>query len=132
MRDEYDEITDRGGEIVAIGTGNVGYAKAFVDEEHVPFPVLVDDDGRAAKAASIPSMNFFKLVLNRNSRAAMRRAREGGSRHPQGRAPGDAARRDVRRRPGRPVVRYEHVDVDSSDHAPVDEVIAAVPEPAAN
>jgi peroxiredoxin len=131
LRDRYAEITDRGGEVVAIGTGNVGYARAFVDEEHVPFPVLVDDDGRAANAASIPSMNFFKLVLNRNSRTAMRRAREGGHGiHKAGRrvtqlgatfviGPGDQ-------------VRYSHLDADSSDHAPVDEVIAAVPEPAAN
>jgi peroxiredoxin len=131
LRDHYDEITERGAEVVAIGTGNVGYAKAFVDDEHIPFPVLVDDGGRAAQAASITSMNFFKLVLNKNSRAAMRRARESGHKiHKAGRrvtqlgatfviGPGD-------------VVRYEHPDVDSSDHAPVDEVIAAVPEPASN
>jgi AhpC/TSA antioxidant enzyme len=131
LRDHYDEITRRGGEIVAIGTGNVGYAKAFVDEENIPFPVLVDDAGYAAKAASIPSLNFFKLVLNPNSRKAMRRARDDGHRiHKAGRrvtqlgatfviGPGDA-------------VRYEHLDVDSSDHAPPAEVVAAIPEPAAN
>jgi peroxiredoxin len=131
LRDRYDEITSRGAELVAIGTGNVGYARAFVEEEHLPFPVLVDDDARAAKAAVIPSMNFFKLVLNPNSRKAMSRAKEAGHRiHRAGRrvtqlgatfviGPGD-------------VVRYAHIDADSSDHAPVDDVIAAVPEPASN
>ena len=131
MRDRYDEVTRRGAEIVAIGTGNVGYARAFVEDEHVPFPVLVDDDRRAATAASIPSMNFFKLVLNKNSRAAMRRAREAGHGiHKAGRRVTQLGATFVIG-PGNQV-RYEHVDVDSSDHAPVDEVIAAVPEPAAN
>ena len=131
MRDRYDEITSRGAELVAIGTGNVGYARTFVEEEHLPFQVFVDDHARAANAAAIPSMNFFKLVLNPNSRKAMRRAREAGHKiHRAGRrvtqlgatfviGPGD-------------VVRYAHIDVDSSDHAPVDDVIAAVPEPASN
>jgi peroxiredoxin len=131
LRDHYEQITGRGGEIVAIGTGNVAYAKAFVDEEHISFPVLVDDAGDAATAASISSLNFFKLVLNPNSRKAMRRAREAGHRiHKAGRrvtqlgatfvvGPGD-------------VVRYEHLDVDSSDHAPPTEVVAALPEAAAN
>jgi peroxiredoxin len=131
LRDRHDEITVRGAEIVAIGTGNVGYAKAFVEEEHISFPVLVDDAGTAARAASVPKINFFKLVLNPNSRKAMRRAREAGHRiHKAGRrvtqlgatfviGPGDE-------------VRYTHVDADSSDHAPVDAVIAALPARAAN
>jgi peroxiredoxin len=129
LRDQYAEIADRGAEVVAIGTGNVSYARAFVDEEHIPFPVLVDDDARAAKAATVPKMNFFKLVTNPNSRQAMRRARENGHRiHKAGRrvtqlgatfvvGPGDT-------------VRYAHVDADSSDHAPLTEVLAAVPAPA--
>jgi peroxiredoxin len=129
LRDHYGEITGRGAELVAIGTGNVSYARAFVEEEHLPFPVLVDDDGTAARAAAIQKMNFFKLVTNPNSRKAMHRARAGGHRiHKAGRrvtqlgatfvvGPGDE-------------VRYAHVDADSSDHAPVDDVIAAVPEPA--
>ena len=131
MRDRHDDITARGGEIVAIGTGNVKYAEAFVEEERIPFPVLVDDDGKAARAASVPKMNFLKLVSNPESRRAMRRAREAGHHiHKAGRrvtqlgatfviGPGDD-------------VRYAHVDANSSDHAPVDAVIAALPERAAN
>jgi len=127
LRDRYDEITGRGAEIVAIGTGNVGYAKSFVDDEHVPFPVLVDDKARAARAASIPSMNFFALVFNRNSRHAMPRARAGGHRiHRAGRRVTQLGATFVVG-PGA-TIRYEHVDADSSDHAPLDEVLAALPE----
>jgi peroxiredoxin len=125
LRGSYDEITGRGGEIVAIGTGNVSYARAFVDEEDVPFPVLVDDRGRAAHAASIPSMNFFALVLDRNSRGAMQRARDGGHRiHRAGRRVTQLGATFVVG-PGNQVL-YEHLDADSSDHAPVADVVAAV------
>ena len=44
MRGSYDEIRSRGGEVVAVGTGSVRHAAAFVADEDMPFPVLVDDD----------------------------------------------------------------------------------------
>ncbi len=125
MRDRYADITGRGADIVAIGTGNVAYARAFVEDEHVTFPVLVDDDARAAKAASVRSLGFARLVLNREGLAGMRRARAAGHRVRKAGTrvtqlgatfvvgPGDQ-------------VRYAHVDANSADHAPVDDVIAAL------
>jgi len=125
LRERYDDITGLHGEVVAVGTGNRGYAAAFVADEHVPFPVLVDDDGRAARAAGVQKVNFFKLLLNRRSWAGNRRAREAGHRiHRAGSrvtqlgatfvlGPGDQ-------------VRYEHLDEHSADHAPLDEVIGAL------
>ena len=69
MRDHYDEITETGAEVVAVGTGDERYAKAFVAEEQVPFPVLVDDAGRcAARAASVRRVNF--ATLGSSTRAA--------------------------------------------------------------
>jgi peroxiredoxin len=124
LRDHYDEITAKGGEVIAVGTGNVAYAQSFVADEHLPFPVLVDDDARAARAASVRSVGFFKLLFDRDSFQGMRRARAGGHRiHKSGSrvtqlgatfvlGPGDA-------------VWYEHVDADSTDHAAIPEVLAA-------
>jgi peroxiredoxin len=125
LRDHYDEITAKGGEVIAVGTGNVAYAQSFVADEHLPFPVLVDDDARAARAASVRSVGFFKLLFDRDSFQGMRRARAGGHRiHKSGSrvtqlgatfvlGPGDH-------------VRYEHLDRNSADHAVVDEVLAAL------
>jgi peroxiredoxin len=125
LRDRYDEITGSNGEVVAVGTGDRRYAAAFVDEEHVPFPVLVDDDGLAAKAASVQKLNFFKLVLNRRGLAGMRRARRAGHRvHKAGRRVTQLGATFVVG-PGNQV-RYEHVDENSGDHAPLDKVLAAV------
>ena len=126
MRGRYDEIQGRGAEVVAVGTGSVRYAAAFVADEDVPFPVLVDDDARAAGAASVRKVGFFKLLTDSRSRPGAKRARAAGHRiHRAGKrvtqlgatfviGPSD-------------VVRYEHVDDHSADHAPIDEALAALP-----
>jgi peroxiredoxin len=126
LRDRYDEIKQKDAEVVAIGTGNVGYAKRFVEDERVPFPVLVDDDAEAARAATVPSVGFFKLIFNPKSRPGAKRAREAGHKiHRAGKrvtqlgatfvlGPGDQ-------------VRYEHIDEHSADHAPLDDVLASLP-----
>ena len=38
MRGSYDEIRSRGGEVVAVGTGSVRHAAAFVADEDEYFP----------------------------------------------------------------------------------------------
>ena len=53
MRDEYDHIQELGAEVVTIGTGNADYARSFVRDHQIPFPVLVDDAAEAATAAAI-------------------------------------------------------------------------------
>ena len=52
MREHYAEIRDLGADVVAIGTGDARYAEAFVKEERIPYPVLVDD-GRPVMEATI-------------------------------------------------------------------------------
>lgn len=124
MRERYDEISEQGGEVVAIGTGSVRYAQAFVEDADVPFPVLVDDDARAAHAASVRSVSFLGLFHprswpgGRRARAAGHRIHKAGKRVTQLGAtfvlgPGDR-------------VAYEHLDAHSADHAPLDEVVAAL------
>ena len=125
MRERYSEITDRGAEVVAVGTGSRTYAAAFIEEEDVPFPVLVDDDVEAANAAAVKKVSFIGLFhpktwgTSREVRAAGYKIHKAGKRVTQLGAtfvigPGDN-------------VRYEHLDDDSTDHAPLDEVLAALP-----
>ena len=125
MRERYDEIQGLNSDVIAIGTGSVKYAERFVEDENVPFPVLVDDDGEAAQAASVPSVGFFKLIFNPKSRPGTRRAREAGHRiHRAGKRVTQLGATFVVG-PGEQV-RYEHIDEHSADHAPLDEVLAAI------
>jgi peroxiredoxin len=126
LRDSYDEITRAGAEVVAIGTGDEYYAKAFVADERVPFPVLVDDAAAAAAAAAVRKVNFASLLFDPRSLKGARRAHRNGFRVKK-------SGRRVNQLGGTFVVgpgaqiRYAHVDVHTSDHAPLAEVLAALP-----
>jgi hypothetical protein len=126
LRRAYPDITARGADVVAIGTGDVRYAKAFITEEDIPFLVLVDDDAVAARAASVPKANWL-TVARPASWSGSRRAWGDGFRiHKSGKRVTQLGATFVLG-PG-PHLRYEHLDGDSSDHAPLDAVMAALPE----
>jgi peroxiredoxin len=124
LRDSYSVITAAGGEVVAVGTGNRMYAGAFAEDMKVTFPMLVDDDGKAAAAASLKKMKPWDLLnpmLWKKSIAAFKdgfKQGKPGARPMQLGAvfvvgPGDR-------------VRYEHLESDPSDHAPIAQVLAAL------
>ena len=125
MRRHHDEIRNRGVEVVAIGTGDVRYAKAFVADEQVDFPVLVDDDAAAARAASVRSAGIFSLAGPRPWAGSRQAHRDGFRVHRSGKRVTQLGATFVVG-PGS-TVGYEHVDAHSSDHAPLDEVLAALP-----
>ncbi len=125
MRDIHSEVTARGGEIVAIGTGSVRYAQAFVDDEQIPYPVFVDDEGDAAAAAAVAVSSFVGMFHPRTWKATRATRKRGHKVHKAGKrvtqlgatfvvGPGDH-------------VRYAHLDADSTDHAPLADVLAALP-----
>src|SRR5437016_5820610 len=62
LRDRYTDLQGQGIELVAIGTGDRRYAGAFVRDEQIPYLVLVDDDGRAARAASVRVASWYRLL----------------------------------------------------------------------
>jgi peroxiredoxin len=129
LRRHHEVIRSRGGEIVAVGTGNLGYALAFAADERIPYLVLVDDDGRAAAAAAVPHASWYRLLHPSTWRATRETYRRGHRVHAPGRRVTQLGATFVVG-PG-PRVRYAHVDRDSTDHAPIDEVLGAVaPTPA--
>ncbi len=126
MRAHYGEITGLGADVVAIGTGNERYAAAFIREENIPFTVLVDDDARAADAASLCSVGWLAMLHPRTWRATVETWRRGHRVHKAGARVTQLGATFVLGRGDR--VRYEHLDRDSTDHAPVAEVLAALRE----
>jgi peroxiredoxin len=126
LRAHYAEITGLGADVVAIGTGNERYAAAFIREENIPFTVLVDDDARAAGAASLRSVGWLTMLHPRTWRATVETWRRGHRVHKAGARVTQLGATFVLGRGDR--VRYEHTDRDSTDHAPVAEVLAALRE----
>lgn len=125
MREHYDKVTATGADVVAVGTGDEQYAQRFVADEAIPYPVLVDDNGQAARAASIRSVPFLKLIFDPRSMPGARRAHKAGFRvRKSGKRVTQLGATFVIGPGG--AVRYEHVDLHSADHAPLTEVMAAL------
>jgi peroxiredoxin len=124
LREAHNEISGLGARIVAIGTGDHRYTEAFVREEQIPYLVLVDDDGAAAQAASVRTLNWFQLLHPRTWKATRATSKRGHHVHKAGkrvRQIGATFVIDV----GDQVI-YEHHDADSTDHAPMKDIIGAL------
>jgi peroxiredoxin len=124
LRERYDEITGAGADVVAIGTGDRRYAEAFIREEQIPFLVLVDDDAAAARAASLRTLNWFQLLHPRTWRATRETSKRGHHVHKSGKRVRQIGATYVIGAGDR--IRYEHLDADSTDHASIDAVLAAL------
>ncbi len=126
MRGVYSDITAAGSDVVAIGTGNAMYANAFIADEKIPYTVLIDGDGTAAKAASVKGgLGVLLKLATPSVLKAGKRARAAG--HKQGKT-GDRPMQlgaTFVVKPGNTVV-YEHLDDDVGDHAPLADVLAAL------
>jgi len=124
LRERYDEITSLGADTVAIGTGDRRYAEAFVREERIPFLVLVDDDAAAAQAASLRTLNWFQLLHPRTWKATRETSKRGYHVHKAGKRVRQIGATFVIGAGDR--VRYQHLDTDSTDYAPIEEIVAAL------
>jgi len=124
LRDAYEHVKAAGAEIIAVGTGNQRYARHFVEDERIPYPVLVDDDAVAARAASVRRGSAWNVLGPKTYGHTIRTRLRGHKIHMAGKrvfqlgatfvvGPGD-------------VVRYEHIDATTVDHAPLAEVFAAL------
>lgn len=124
MRDQYRKIQKLGGDVVLIGTGDLEYARAFVEDERVPYLVLVDDDAKAAAAASIRRVGLVG-IFNPASLPGSLRAWRAGHRIGRSGPRIDQLGATFVVGPGA-IVRYEHYDEHTADHAPMDEVLSAL------
>jgi len=124
LRDSYQGIRASGADVVAIGTGNQRYATGFVEEESIPYPVLVDDDAEAARLARVNRGSIANILTPSTYRDSIGTWRRGHRIHKSGKrvlqlgatfvvGPGDR-------------VAYEHIDATTTDHAPLEEVLSAL------
>jgi hypothetical protein len=125
LRDRYAEIQALGAEVVVIGTGDVRYARAFAQEDRIPFPVLVDDEAQAAAAAGVERVGLARLFalpsLPATARALLAGFRIG---RPGKRVNQLGATFVVSPDPER--LSYQHYDAHPADHAPMEAILAAL------
>jgi len=125
-----------------IGTGDLRYAREFAESERIPFPVLVDDDAKAAEAARVERVGLSRLFALGSLPATARALRSGyrlgrpGKRVTQlgatfvvSPAPRDDASGGEHERGAR--LLFRHYDAHPADHAPMNAIFDALRRPEA-
>jgi hypothetical protein len=79
LRAHEPEFREKGANLAAIGLGDRNYARMFREDAGIDFPLLIDEDRRAYRAARLKSANIFHLFRADNG-AARERARAAGHR----------------------------------------------------
>lgn len=62
MRDRYNEVTERGADVVAIGMGIPAMAADFRDKQKVPFLLLVDRSKETYRALELRRGNLWDVA----------------------------------------------------------------------
>lgn len=110
--------------MTAIGTGGKRYADAFIADERVPFPVLLDEDGAAAAAVELKTLSMSSMLRPAQYGAAARSLVKGKRQHKTGRRPLQLGATVVMAPPNE-VVYIDREDY-AGDHADLDHVLVAV------
>jgi len=126
LRAHEREFREAGAGLAAIGLGDAHYARAFRDETGIGFPLLVDENRVAYRAAALRKASLLHL-LRRDNAVARKRARAGGHRqHKLGSDPLQLGGSFVLG-PGN-ADRFVHVSETFGDNAAVEKLLEAVRE----
>ena len=109
---------------MAIGTGGKRYAQAFIEDERVPFDVLLDEDGSAAEIIGTNALSGLDMVRPSQVLAGLRATAKGNRQRKTGRRPMQLGATLVIG-PGNELL-YEDYEDFAGDHADLDEVLAVL------
>lgn len=111
-----------GSGVTAIGTGGTRYAQAFIEDESVPFPVLLDDDGSAADIVEMNTLDAVSVLRPDSLLKGARTLARGNRQHKTGRRPTQLGATLILG-PGDELL-YIDKEAYPGDHADLDEVLA--------
>src|SRR5258708_31033679 len=77
LREHETEFKRQGAKLAAIGLGDRNYARLFREETGITFPLLIDEDRLAYRAAGLRKGNLLH-IFRRDNAAARARAKAGG------------------------------------------------------
>jgi hypothetical protein len=125
LREHERTFRDKGVALAAIGLGDRNYARMFREETDIAFPLLIDENREAYRAAGLKSANLLHLLRSENA-AARKRARAcGHHQHKLGQNPFQLGGSFVFG-PGN-VDRFAHISQTFGDNATVTALLEAIP-----
>jgi hypothetical protein len=124
LRAHEQEFRSKGANLAAIGLGDVNYAKVFREETGITFPLLIDADRKAYRAAELKKANLLHLLRSDNAAARKRAKAEGFKQAKLGENPFQLGASFVFA-PGN-VDKFIHVSETFGDNAPIPDLLKAL------
>ena len=111
--------------LAAVGLGDRKYAAAFRDETGIAFPLLIDAERKAYRAADLKRGNLFHLFWRDNTAARARARASGHRQHRTGQNPFQLGGSFVFG-PGA-IDRFVHISKTFGDNASPADLLASLP-----
>ena len=124
MRAHQAEFEQRGANLAAVGLGDFIFARAFIEQTGITFPLLVDDERKAYEALELKEANIFHL-LRKDNMERRKEAKEAGFRQEGIKKNPFQLGGSFVFGPGN-VDRFTHVSQTFSDNAPISALLAAL------
>ena len=125
MREREQAFSDKRATLAAIGLGDRHYASVFREETGITFPLLIDEERRAYRAAGLGSANLLHLLRGDNAASRKRARAAGHHQHKFGKNPFQLGGSFVFG-PGN-VDRFAHISQTFGDNASPEALLAALP-----
>jgi len=125
LREREQAFSDKRATLAAIGLGDRHYASVFREETGITFPLLIDEERRAYRAAGLGSANLLHLLRGDNAASRKRARAAGHHQHKFGKNPFQLGGSFVFG-PGN-VDRFAHISETFGDNAALDALLAALP-----
>lgn len=127
MRDHEEDLRRAGASLAAVGLADQRYAAAFRQETGIRFPLLVDEERRAYRAAELRKASVLHALRRANARSRARARAAGHRQHRLGRDPLQLGATFVFGPGDRDL--YVHRSTTFGDNTPVEEVLQALTGP---
>jgi hypothetical protein len=125
LREHQAEFERRGAKLAAVGLGDFNFARAFIAETGITFPLLVDGERKAYSALELKQANVFH-ILRRDNMQRRKEAKAAGHRqHGIKKNPFQLGGSFVFG-PGN-VDRFVHISETFGDNAAISSLLAALP-----
>lgn len=125
MREHEQAFKNKGASLAVVGLGDDNYARLFREETGIKFPLLIDDQRAAYRAAGLKQANLLHLLRSDNAKARKRAQAAGHRQVRLGRNPFQLGGSFVFG-PGN-VDRYAHISQTFGDNAQPADLLTAIP-----
>jgi hypothetical protein len=124
LREHQHEFRDKGVALAAIGLGDRNYARMFREDTGIEFPLLIDEERRAYRAAGLKKANLLHLLRSDNAKYRARAKAAGHRQMKTGKNPFQLGGSFIFG-PGNVDV-YAHVSETFGDNAQPEDLLAAL------